>query len=42
VRLLNNDNGQTDFTIAFTFSLKAAPQNRLGEDALKSYHPVAE
>jgi LPS-assembly protein len=37
VRLMDNGSGPMDFTIAFTFSLKAAPRNRLGDDTIRSY-----
>ena len=42
VRLMDTGNGPTDFTIAFTFSLKAAPKDRLGDDAVRPYHLVGE
>jgi LPS-assembly protein len=35
LRLLNNVNGQQDFGVAFTFSLKAAPRFPLGADSGK-------
>ncbi|HVM47568.1 MAG TPA: hypothetical protein VMU04_06045, partial [Candidatus Acidoferrum sp.] len=33
IQVLNNVNGQEDFGIAFTFSLKAMPRMPLGSDA---------
>lgn len=42
MRLMDNGSGPTDFTIAFTFSLKAAPRNRLGDDTVRPYHLVGE
>jgi LPS-assembly protein len=42
MRLMDNGSGPTDFTIAFTFSLKAAPRNHLGDDAVRPYHLVGE
>ena len=42
VRLMDDDSGPTDFTIAFTFSLKAAPRSRLGDDTIRPYHLVGE
>ena len=41
-RLVDNGNGPKDFTVAFTFSLKATPRYRLGDDTLGPYHLVGE
>jgi len=37
LRLRDNDDGQNDFTVAFTFSLKAFPTRGLGSDTLRQY-----
>jgi lipopolysaccharide assembly outer membrane protein LptD (OstA) len=42
LRLMDNGNGPTDVTVAFTFSLKAAPRNHLGDDTVQPYHLVGE
>jgi LPS-assembly protein len=42
MRLMDNGGGPTDFTIAFTFSLKAAPRGHVGDDAVRPYHLVGE
>ena len=41
-RVTDNDSGPEDFTVAFSFSLKASPRYRLGEDAVTPYHLVGE
>ena len=37
-RVIDNDTGPTDFTIAFTFSLKATPSQHVGDDTVNPYH----
>jgi hypothetical protein len=41
-RVIDNGNGPKDFTVAFTFSLKAMPKNHLGDDTVRPYHLVGE
>jgi hypothetical protein len=41
-RVIDNSTGPTDYTVAFTFSLKAAPSQHLGQDTVNSYHLVGE
>jgi lipopolysaccharide assembly outer membrane protein LptD (OstA) len=41
-RVLDNGNGPKDFTIAFTFSLKAAPKTHLGGDTVQPYYLVGQ
>ncbi len=41
-RVQNNTTGPTDYTVAFTFSLKAAPKVHVGDDAVQPYHLVGE
>ena len=41
-RVIDNATGPTDFTVAFSFSLKASPRMRLGGDAVSPYHLVGE
>ncbi len=41
-RVIDNTTGPTDYTVAFTFSLKAAPKTRLGDDTAQPYHLVGE
>jgi len=41
-RVVNNGTGPTDFTVAFSFSLKARPKTPLGGDAVNPYHLVGE
>lgn len=41
-RLTDNQGGPQDFTVAFSISLKASPQMRLGDDAVSPYHLVGE
>jgi hypothetical protein len=41
-RVIDNTTGPTDFTVAFTFSLKATPSQRLGQDTVNGSHLVGE
>jgi LPS-assembly protein len=41
-RVIDNETGPEDFTVAFSFSLKASPAHRLGADAVEPYHLVGE
>jgi LPS-assembly protein len=41
-RVIDNGNGPKDFTVAFTFSLKAAPKTHVGGDTVQPYHLVGE
>jgi LPS-assembly protein len=41
-RVQNNTSGPTDYTVAFTFSLKAAPKVHVGDDTVQPYHLVGE
>jgi hypothetical protein len=41
-RVINNATGPEDFTIAFALSLKAAPQLKVGDDAVTPNHLVGE
>ena len=41
-RVIDNSTGPTDFTVAFTFSLKAAPKTHVGDDTVQPYHLVGE
>ncbi len=41
-RVVDNGTGPKDFTIAFTFSLKAAPKTHVGGDAVHPYNLVGE
>jgi LPS-assembly protein len=41
-RVLDNGIGPMDFTVAFTFSLKAAPTTRVGGDTVSHYHLVGQ
>jgi LPS-assembly protein len=41
-RVVDNTTGPEDFTIAFTFSLKASPKTHVGDDAVMPYHLVGE
>ncbi len=41
-RVIDNSVGPTDFTFAFTFSLKATPSQRLGADTVNSQHVIGE
>ena len=37
-RVIDNSTGPTDFTVAFTFSLKAMPKTHVGDDTAHPYH----
>jgi lipopolysaccharide assembly outer membrane protein LptD (OstA) len=41
-RVIDNGTGREDFTVAFSFSLKAKPKLPLGGDAVSPYHLVGE
>ncbi len=41
-RVVDNDTGPEDYTIAFSFSLKASPKTHVGDDAVMPYHLVGE
>jgi len=41
-RVLDNSTGPTDYTVAFTFSLKASPSSHVGEDTVDPYHLIGE
>jgi hypothetical protein len=41
-RVVDNGSGPKDFTIAFTFSLKAAPKTQVGGDTVNRYHLVGQ
>jgi hypothetical protein len=41
-RVIDNDTGPTDYTVAFTFSLKANPRYHLGDDTVQPYSLVGE
>ena len=41
-RLIDNGTGPEDFTVAFTFSLKATPNYHLGDDTVQPYNLVGE
>jgi hypothetical protein len=41
-RIVDNGSGPKDFTIAFTFSLKAAPKTQVGGDTVNRYHLVGQ
>ncbi len=41
-RVIDNTSGPTDFTVAFTFSLKARPKVHVGDDTVQPYHLVGE
>ena len=42
-RVVDNGNGPTDFTVAFTFSLKVTPKTHVGGDTVQhAYHLVGE
>ena len=41
-RVLNAPNQASDFTIAFSISLKASPSTRVGEDSVNPYHLVGQ
>ena len=41
-RVLDNGSGPKDFTVAFTFSLKAVPKTHVGDDTVRPYHLLGE
>jgi LPS-assembly protein len=41
-RVIDNDTGPEDYTIAFSISLKASPNTHVGDDAVQPYHLVGE
>ena len=41
-RVVDNGIGPEDFTVAFSFSLKAVPKFHVGDDAVSPYHLVGE
>jgi LPS-assembly protein len=41
-RVTDNGTGPEDFTIAFSFSIKAHPRQRVGADTVEPYHLVGE
>jgi hypothetical protein len=41
-RVIDNTTGPTDFTVAFTFSLKATPSQHLGSDTVTGNHLLGE
>ena len=41
-RVIDNGTGPEDFTVAFSFSLKARPKYHVGDDAVSPYHLVGE
>jgi LPS-assembly protein len=41
-RVTNNGTGPEDFTVAFTFSIKAHPRHGVGSDTIEPYHLVGE
>ena len=41
-RVVDNGYGPTDFTVAFTFSLKAVPKTHVGGDSVQPYQLVGE
>ena len=41
-RVTDNPNGPEDFTIAFSFSIKAHPAHSLGTDTVEPFHLVGE
>jgi hypothetical protein len=40
--VIDNTTGPTDYTVAFTFSLKAAPKVHVGDDTVQPYHLLGE
>ena len=38
----DNSTGPTDYTVAFTFSLKASPSSHVGDDTVDPYHLVGQ
>jgi hypothetical protein len=41
-RIRDNGVGPKDYTIAFSFSIKAHPKHNLGSDAVEPYHLIGE
>ncbi len=41
-RVTDNGTGAEDYTVAFSFSIKAHPRHRLGSDTVEPYHLVGE
>ena len=41
-RVTDNQNGEKDYTVAFTFSLKARPRYKTGDDTVRPYGLVGE
>jgi hypothetical protein len=41
-RVIDNPNSQTDYTFAFTFSLKASPSRHVGDDTVDPYHLLGQ
>jgi LPS-assembly protein len=41
-RVLDNSTGPTDYTFAFTFSLKASPTRHVGDDTVDPYHLIGQ
>ncbi|MGH7950828.1 MAG: LPS-assembly protein LptD [Limisphaerales bacterium] len=41
-RVIDNVTGPKDYTIAFSFSFKAAPKNHLGDDTVRPYQLIGE
>jgi LPS-assembly protein len=41
-RAVDNGEGPTDFTVAFSFSVKAHPRHHLGGDTVERYHLIGE
>ena len=41
-RVIDNSTSPTDYTIAFTFSLKASPSRRVGDDTVDPYHLLGQ
>jgi len=41
-RVIDNGTGPEDFTVAFSFSLKAKPKYHVGDDTVSPYHLVGE
>jgi len=41
-RVIDNSTGPTDYTVAFTFSIKAKPRFHVGDDTAAPYHLVGE
>jgi lipopolysaccharide assembly outer membrane protein LptD (OstA) len=41
-RVIDDSTGPVDFTVAFTFSLKASPKTHVGDDTAQPYHLLGE